>query len=295
MTIKELVTKRTTLKKLENEDSSFILELLNTAGWLKFIGDRNVQNREDALKYIEKINSDSAVTYWVVQLNGTGHKAGVITLIKRDHLEFHDIGFAFLPQFNSNGYAYEATNAVMNFLIESTGLKTILATTIPENTNSIKLIEKLGLSYYQSKRDDKKDLNIYSIDMDKRKIDEATSKFFSAFTNKQSKPNLALLHQCCLEEILIIKNTNAQCETYDLEGFISPRQELLTKGSLIDFEEYEVKEDTIITQNIAQRISHYQKEGKLNGQKFTTKGTKMLQFVKKDNQWQISSVIWDDA
>ncbi len=37
-------TNRLTLRKLEEKDCSFILELLNTEGWLKFIGNRNVHN-----------------------------------------------------------------------------------------------------------------------------------------------------------------------------------------------------------------------------------------------------------
>lgn len=165
MTIKELITKRTTLKKLENEDRLFILELLNTDGWIKFIGDRNIQNEEDALEYIEKINSNSAITYWVVHLNENANKLGIITLIKREHFDFYDIGFAFLPQFENNGYAYEASDAVLNFIIESTDLKTILATTILENKSSIKLIEKLGLSYYKSVNDNNNELSVYKIDL----------------------------------------------------------------------------------------------------------------------------------
>ncbi|MBL4708380.1 MAG: GNAT family N-acetyltransferase [Flavobacteriales bacterium] len=172
MAIRELVTKRITLKELESEDSLFILELLNTDGWLKFIGDRNIQNEEDALNYIEKIKSNSAVTYWVVQLNENGNKLGIITLIKREDFDFYDLGFAFLPQFENNGYAYEASDAVMNFIIELTDLRIILASTMPENKSSIKLIEKLGFFYYKSKNDKNKVLSVYRVNLDKLKIDK---------------------------------------------------------------------------------------------------------------------------
>ncbi len=173
MTFKELITQRTTLNKLDNEDSLFILELLNTDGWVKFIGDRNIKNEKNALNYIEKINNDSTVTYWVVQQKDTGDKLGIITLIKRAHLESFDIGFAFLPQFANNGYAYEASDAVMNFIIESTDLKIILATTVPENKSSIRLIEKLGLTFNKSVEDKNEVLSVYKVDLDKLKTEKS--------------------------------------------------------------------------------------------------------------------------
>ena len=69
------------------------------------------------------------------------------------------------------------------------------------------------------------------------------------------------MHKTCIDEAVIIKNTNGSCEKYNLETFITPRMELLTNGTLAEFEEYEVGEKTIITRNIAQRLSHYQKDG----------------------------------
>ena len=40
-------TERLSLERLSDNDADFILELVNTAGWLKFIGDRNVKTKED--------------------------------------------------------------------------------------------------------------------------------------------------------------------------------------------------------------------------------------------------------
>ena len=50
-----LETERLRIRPLSAEDSKFILELVNTEGWLKFIGDRNVKDLPDAIDYIEKI------------------------------------------------------------------------------------------------------------------------------------------------------------------------------------------------------------------------------------------------
>ena len=46
-------TERLLLRSLTLADAPFIFELVNTAGWIQFIGDRNVHNHEDAERYIQ--------------------------------------------------------------------------------------------------------------------------------------------------------------------------------------------------------------------------------------------------
>ena len=140
-------TERLFLRTLTADDSGFIFELVNTAGWLKFIGDRNVKNNEDADKYIQKIITNTAINYRVVTLLNNQTAVGVVTLIKRDYLDHPDIGFAFLPAYSKNGYAFEATKEVLDGLLNSGEHATILATTIPENSSSIRLLKKLGFNF----------------------------------------------------------------------------------------------------------------------------------------------------
>jgi len=49
-----LETKRLCLRELVLEDSPLIIELLNSPGWLQYIGDRNVKTQEQAREYLEK-------------------------------------------------------------------------------------------------------------------------------------------------------------------------------------------------------------------------------------------------
>ena len=112
-------TDRLSIGPLLSTDTMFISELVNSKGWLQFIGDRKVHSPEDAAAYIEKINDNPHVTYWVARLKDTGTAAGVVTLIKREYLEHHDIGFAFLPVFAGKGYAYEAAKAVLYKIINT--------------------------------------------------------------------------------------------------------------------------------------------------------------------------------
>lgn len=156
-----ITTDRLFLERLSENDNDFILELLNTDGWIKFIGDRNIKTTEDAVAYIQKIKENANITYWTTKLKDTKIAIGVITLIKRENLEYEDIGFAFLPDYSNKGYAFEASMAVLKFLATKKSIFYILAETLPENINSIKLIEKLGLRFEKTIEIDDEILNIY--------------------------------------------------------------------------------------------------------------------------------------
>jgi len=49
-----IVTERLTLREVTYDDAAFILELLNTPKFIRYIGDRGVRSIEDALRYIDE-------------------------------------------------------------------------------------------------------------------------------------------------------------------------------------------------------------------------------------------------
>ena len=156
-------TARLLLRVMKTDDAAFIFELLNTAGWIKFIGDRNIKTSEDADNYIQKIISNPNISYRVVTLLDNQTTIGLVTFIKRDYLNHPDIGFAFLPSYNKQGYAFEATKEVLNDLLNQPEHSTILATTIPENSSSIQLLKKLGFSFSKEITHEGELLQVFSI------------------------------------------------------------------------------------------------------------------------------------
>lgn len=142
----EIRTQRLILSPLTINDKKFIRELVNTKGWLQFIGDRHVHSEEDAINYIKRILLQTTIQYWVVREKQKDTPVGIITFIKRNYLEHHDIGFAFLPQFSQKGFAFEATKAILDLLKNDENFSIILAVTKPENLRSIKLLQKLGFT-----------------------------------------------------------------------------------------------------------------------------------------------------
>jgi RimJ/RimL family protein N-acetyltransferase len=156
-------TERLNLNVVSKEDFEFIFKLVNSEGWIRFIGDRHVRTSDDAKAYLKRIMDNLNVVYWKVSLKETKEPIGIITFIKRDYLNHHDIGFAFLPEFSGKGYAYEASKKVLEDLLQNGDHEVIVATTLAENTNSIKLLSKLGFDYSQKVNDGDEELLLYSI------------------------------------------------------------------------------------------------------------------------------------
>jgi RimJ/RimL family protein N-acetyltransferase len=164
-------TDRLFLNQIHLNDAEFISELVNTPEWIKFIGDRNIKNIADANAYIQKIINNPNTNFWVVRIHDQQIPIGIISIIKRDYLNHHDIGFAFLTKYTKKGYAHEATIAVLNDAIKNH--KQILATTLKENTNSIQLLEKLGLQFHKEIQNENQFLQVYSVTADKLPIDQS--------------------------------------------------------------------------------------------------------------------------
>ena len=156
-------TKRLILDSLTAEDYEFIIALLNSKGWIEFIGDRNVHSKEEAVAYIHKILNSQNISYWVVRLKDDKTPVGIISFLKRDYLENFDLGFALLPEFTGKGYAYEAAKEILSFVSANQENNPILATTLPGNTTSIKLLVKLGFHFTREFESGNERLHIYSI------------------------------------------------------------------------------------------------------------------------------------
>lgn len=147
----ELQTARLLLRALTFDDAAFILRLLNEPSYVEHIGDKNVRTLDDARAYVEHgpMASHSARGYGLdrVELRASGQPIGICGLLKREALDDADVGYAFLPEFWSRGYASEAVTAVLADAKSRLGLRRIAAVVSNDNAGSIRLLEKLGFQY----------------------------------------------------------------------------------------------------------------------------------------------------
>jgi RimJ/RimL family protein N-acetyltransferase len=142
-------TERLIVRSTTSEDAEFLLTIFNSPKWLQFIGDRNVHTIEEAEKYIEdRITSQYkrlGYGHYIVELKTNGAKIGTCGLYDRPGLDGIDIGFAFLPEYEGKGYAYESAEVVKNAAFNEFSIPELVAITTKDNFASQKLLEKLGL------------------------------------------------------------------------------------------------------------------------------------------------------
>lgn len=163
-------TDRLILTPMSLADADFILELLNTKEWIENIGQRNVNTIEDAKKYIH----EKMILHY--EKNGYGNylmtrkeddqKIGCISLYNREDVDGVDIGFAMLPKYFGNGYAYEGAKRIKELARDEKKLSCICAFTSKNNVASQQLIKKLGLTYQKTILfgDENEELFYYNLD-----------------------------------------------------------------------------------------------------------------------------------
>ena len=136
---------------MSDADAPFILVLLNDSDFLRYIGDKGVRTLDDARRYIAEGPMASYARFGfgldVVCLKTGGTPVGICGLLKRDGLPGPDIGFAYLAPHRRAGYGYEAADACLSHAREALALTRVLAITSPDNTPSIRLLEKLGFGF----------------------------------------------------------------------------------------------------------------------------------------------------
>lgn len=147
--IEVLRTERLILRHLTEDDTPFVLELLNEPSFIGNIGDRGVRDLEDARRYVTEGPGASYQKHgyglWATVLRDTGEVIGICGLVKRDGLEDADVGYAFLERSWGKGYAREAAAATLAYAREVIGLTKVVAITTPMNLGSIAVLEKIGM------------------------------------------------------------------------------------------------------------------------------------------------------
>lgn len=169
-------TERLQLRELSEsstEDAAFILRLLNEPSFLRNIGDRGVRNLDDAHAYVARgpVNSYRTHGYGLyrVDIKASGVPAGLCGLVRREGLDGPDLGYAFLPQFWSQGYALEATRSILAHARDTLALDRILAIVDPVNTSSIRVLQKLGFGFERMLRLSEDDiaLNLFVLEVER--------------------------------------------------------------------------------------------------------------------------------
>jgi RimJ/RimL family protein N-acetyltransferase len=144
-------TPRLRLRQFTLDDAEFVLELVNEPSFVSNIADKGLRTPDDARRFILEgswtCQEKPGYGQFVVELKEGGEPVGICGLLYRDSLDLTDIGFALLPDYWGQGYAFEAASTVLEYGRSTLGIEKIVGLTSEDNLASIKVLRKLGMEF----------------------------------------------------------------------------------------------------------------------------------------------------
>lgn len=144
-------TERLLLRKFTDADTGLIYELNRIEDVTRYTGDpiRDVAHAQEVL---DKVILPQYTLYnhgrWAVHTKPDHTFIGWCGLKARPERDFEiDLGYRFIPSSWGNGYATEAAFACLQYGFKQLGLKRIVGRAVPQNTASLKVLEKIGMQY----------------------------------------------------------------------------------------------------------------------------------------------------
>lgn len=144
-----LATDRLILRKFQKSDAKDCFE---------FLSDKQCCYNDGGYEPFQEINEEYNALMdkfacqpmrKMIVLKSTGKVIGTINVFEADDraVETYEIGYVVSPDYQRNGYAFEAVSALCRFLLEDLHLDMIVAGAIESNQPSLKLLQKLGFKY----------------------------------------------------------------------------------------------------------------------------------------------------
>lgn len=150
-------TERCLLRPLTLADAPQIVTLLNEPDFIRFIGDKQVRNIEDAKQYLLQgpIASYQQHGFGLLAVEQVAAKSatfiGIAGLLKRDVLAFPDLGYAFLHTYSGQGFATEVGKALLGHATQA-GIHHVMAITSLDNDASKRVLTKLGFRFIDNQQ-----------------------------------------------------------------------------------------------------------------------------------------------
>ncbi len=143
-----LETKRLVLRNLRMEDKQEVFQIRSNPISMQYIPRPLAKTVDDAASVIEMITGFTKKNErinWAVTEKGADKLIGIIGYvnIKPESLRA-EVGYVLHQDNIQKGIGYEALQAVLQYGFNSMNLHSVEAIIRPENTGSIKLIEKAG-------------------------------------------------------------------------------------------------------------------------------------------------------
>lgn len=120
------------------------------------LGPMSLERAKEFPRIMNAQQKEKKYSLWAVEIKESGEFIGFIGLNYTDW-EAHftpavEVGWRLDSKYWGNGYAPEGAKACLEYGFNKIGLEEIISFTVPENTNSRRVMEKIGLK--REKKDD---------------------------------------------------------------------------------------------------------------------------------------------
>ena len=146
----QLETKRLKLRLFNDQDLQIMFELNSDPEVIKYAESTPARNIQEARERLEQGPLSDYKEYgygrFAVELKETGKVIGFCGIKYIPEIELPEIGYRFLKEYWGRGFGTEAARACVGFAREDLKIKKLVALIMPENTGSINIAVKLGMT-----------------------------------------------------------------------------------------------------------------------------------------------------
>ncbi len=148
-----LETKRLYLREHTEADAENAFILNSDPEVIKYTGDDSFKTIEEAKEFLLKYNHYKTYGFgrWAVIEKLTENYLGWCGLKYSPDLNEFDIGYRLMKKYWHQGYATEAAKACLEIGFKQFNMPAIVGRAMKENTASIKVLEKIGLSFLEER------------------------------------------------------------------------------------------------------------------------------------------------
>lgn len=143
-------TDRLILRLQTYADAPSLVELNSDPDVVRYTGNGPLANEAEARKLLEDLVFPQWQKYKMGRFSVTlkdGTFIGWCGLKFLKETNDVDLGYRFMKKYWGKGYATESSRAVLDYGFKTLNLDRIIATAMPENTDSLKVMQKLGMTF----------------------------------------------------------------------------------------------------------------------------------------------------
>ena len=140
-------TPRLKIRSPEIADVVFFTSLFNQPSYLEHLGgtgNLTIAQTQEILRE-DQIRIDSGSQTFLITIKGSEQPTGIICFKRHDEATA-EISAAFLPEFEGQGYAFEAAEVLIRHVFTEPGVEQLIARMAAGNTRPQKSLLRLGMT-----------------------------------------------------------------------------------------------------------------------------------------------------